>query len=386
MKKKLKPTTLSSLRKKAEKKLAKQTEKLHKLSAQDIEHLIHELGTHQIELEMQNEELRRAQEDLEASRSRYSDLYDFAPVGYFTFNEKGLILEANLTAARELDLERGRIINKPFRMFVVPEDRNIFDRHIREVFKSESRQTCEVRLKRKSGIEFHARLESIMVQDLNGNNVCRTSLIDITENKKTEALLKEERDFISAVLSTEGALVVVLDLQDRIVSFNKTCELITGYSFDEVKGSPLWDFLLIPEDVKPVKAVFKELKAGKYPNKHENYWVTKDGRHRFISWSNTSLLDSNGNVQYVISTGIDITERKRAEDEIKRFASFPQLNPNPVLEVDSSGIIVFSNAATVQTLRKLDFGDANVFLPDDITPRFTLNPIIWIYNSIPKAG
>jgi PAS domain S-box-containing protein len=366
MKKKPKTIDLATLRKQAEKKLAKQTERLHKLSTQDIEHLIHELGTHQIELEMQNEELRRAQEELEASRSRYSDLYDFAPVGYFTFNGKGLILEANLTAARELDLERGRIINKPFRMFVVPEDRNIFDRHIREVFESESRQTCEVRLKRKSGIEFHARLESISVQDLNGNDVFRTSLIDITENKKAETLLKEERDFISVVLSTEGALVVVLDLQGRIVSFNKTCELVTGYSFDEVKGLPLWDFLLIPEDVKAVRAVFNELKTGQYPNKHENYWVTKDRRHRSISWSNTALLDSNGNVKYVIGTGIDITERNRAEDEIKRFASFPQLNPNPVLEVDSSGIIVFFNAGTVLTLRELNIGNADVFLPGDL--------------------
>src|SRR4030043_2380825 len=117
--KKSKPTSdnLVALRKKAEKKLAKQTGKLHKLSAQDIEHLVHELGTHQIELEMQNEELRRAQEELEASRSRYSDLYDFAPVGYFTFNGQGLILEANLTAAREFGMERGRIIKQLFRVF-----------------------------------------------------------------------------------------------------------------------------------------------------------------------------------------------------------------------------------------------------------------------------
>src|SRR5512143_224728 len=94
--KKEKNDGLTSLRKKAEKKLKKEDERVKKLSILDVRDLVHELGTNQIELEMQNEELRRAQEELEASRSRYADLYDFAPVGYFTFDTNGLIMEVNL--------------------------------------------------------------------------------------------------------------------------------------------------------------------------------------------------------------------------------------------------------------------------------------------------
>ncbi|HZV46771.1 MAG TPA: PAS domain S-box protein [Thermodesulfovibrionales bacterium] len=89
---------------------------------------------------------------------------------------------------------------------------------------------------------------------------------DITEHKKmeeeirrAEMLCKKERDFTSLVLSTAGALVVVLDVKGRIVSFNRTCEQVTGYSFDEVRGRPFWDFLLLPEEIESVKSVFKEL-------------------------------------------------------------------------------------------------------------------------------
>jgi len=155
-------------------------------------------------------------------------------------------------------------------------------------------------------------------------NAVRIYAHDITERKRMETgirraeiSLSEERDFTSAVLSTAGALVVVLDLKGRIVSFNKTCERVTGYFFDEVKGKPFWDIFLVPEEIKPVKSVFKELKAGQFPNKHENYWLAKDGTHCLVSWSNTALLDSNGNVEYIIGTGIDITDRKKADDALR---------------------------------------------------------------------
>src|SRR5512141_2191393 len=107
MKKQAVSVDLPALRMKAEKKLKDQMERLQKLSSQDMRDLVHELGTHQIELEIQNEELRRAQEELEESRSRYSELYDYAPVGYFIFDARGLLQEVNLTGAQLLGAERG---------------------------------------------------------------------------------------------------------------------------------------------------------------------------------------------------------------------------------------------------------------------------------------
>jgi PAS domain S-box-containing protein len=149
-------------------------------------------------------------------------------------------------------------------------------------------------------------------------NAVRIYAKDITEHKYAEISLRKERDFTSAVLSTAGALVIVLDLQGRIVSFNKTCEQVTGYSFDEVNGKPFWNFLLIPEEVQLVKSVFSNLTAGQFPNKFENYWVAKDGTRRLIAWSNTVISDIDGNVEHIIGTGIDITERKQAEQALRK--------------------------------------------------------------------
>ena len=111
---------------KAEERLREQEGRLQDLSALDIKSLVHELGTYQIELEMQNEELRHSQASLEESRARFLDLYDFAPVGYFTFDKKGIILEANLTGTQILDVDRVALINRPFSFFVRKEDQDIF--------------------------------------------------------------------------------------------------------------------------------------------------------------------------------------------------------------------------------------------------------------------
>ena len=177
------------LRETAENKLRDQMERLNKLSTRDINDLVHELGTHQIELEMQNEELRRTQEDLEASRSRYAELYDFAPIGYFTFDPDGLIKEVNLTGAQMLDVERRSLINKPFAGFIAESgDRDLFHNHCKEVLAAPARMACELRLKKKTGLLVFAHLESIAVRDHDGAaRSLRTALSDITDRKADEA-------------------------------------------------------------------------------------------------------------------------------------------------------------------------------------------------------
>ena len=156
--------------------------------------------------------------------------------------------------------------------------------------------------------------------ELDGRKVILGTTHDITERKWTEELLREERNFISAILHTVATLVVVLDPQGRIVRFNRACEQTTGYSFGEVEGKCFWDLLLVPEEVGPVQAVFQELQTVALPSQYENYWVTKDGNRRLIAWSNTVLQNSDGSVEYVIGTGVDITERQRAEAELHENA------------------------------------------------------------------
>jgi PAS domain S-box-containing protein len=154
--------------------------------AEDAKRLIEELRVHQIELEMQNEELRKTQAQLEESRNQYADLYDFAPVGYVTLDEQGLIREANLTAASQLGAERARLGKSIFPSYVREQDKEKSRLHIAMVFKTKERQTCEVRLRARGSEEFYARLESIFIEDKQGTGRCRTSIIDISRSKIAE--------------------------------------------------------------------------------------------------------------------------------------------------------------------------------------------------------
>ncbi len=179
------------LREKAEKKLKPEFVPIERLSEADVRKLAHELQVHQIELDMQDEELRRSQQELEDSRDRYSRLYDFAPVGYFTMDQDGLILQVNLTGAEMLVADRRSLIGKPLSVFIVSEDRDTSFLHRRQVLKTRNKDTCELRILGKDGAVFYARLESAVSQNDNGDfNQIRTILTDITERNKAEEKIK----------------------------------------------------------------------------------------------------------------------------------------------------------------------------------------------------
>ncbi len=147
-----------------------------------------------------------------------------------------------------------------------------------------------------------------------------------------------ERDFVATVLDAEGALVIVLDREGRIELFNRACEQLTGYTFDEVVGKHFFDIFLLPEERDAVKAVFDDLSAGHLPSRHENHWATRDGGRRLIAWSNTGLLDARGNVEHIIGTGIDVTELRGMEAEqreaAQRFEIVADLTTDLMYEYD----------------------------------------------------
>jgi len=176
---------------------------------------------------------------------------------------------------------------------------------------------------------------------------------DISERKNAEETLRKERDFISAVLDTVGSMVLVLDCEGKIVRFNRTCEEVSGYSFPEVLGKHVWDFLIPPEQVDGVKTVFQNLTAGMFPNKYENFWIAKNGAKRLIAWSNTALLAGDGSVEYVIATGLDITERKLAEEALgqeKRFSDAIIDNlPGTFFICDEEGALIRWNSHEQET-------------------------------------
>jgi two-component system, cell cycle sensor histidine kinase and response regulator CckA len=179
-----------NLRERAEEAFGKrleETEDLSILSPGEKDRLVHELRVHQIELEMQNEELRRTQLALEQARDRYIDLYDFAPIGYFTISDKGMILGANLTGAAMLGEERRFLTRYPFSRFINPDDQDVFYMHRKELLDTKSQQTCELRLEKKDGALFWAHLACMVVQDETGNvNRIRAAVTDIDDRRRAE--------------------------------------------------------------------------------------------------------------------------------------------------------------------------------------------------------
>ncbi|MEI7633627.1 MAG: PAS domain-containing protein, partial [bacterium] len=165
----------ANLRRQAEKKaITEKAETREALSSEETRHVLHELRVHQIELEAQNEELRKIQRQLETSQARYFDLYNLAPVGYLTVNEKNLILEVNLTAATLFGVAKRKLLGAPLARFVFREDQDIFYRRSKQLFETGKPQSYELRLVKKDGSHFWALVDMTVARDdEDGLPVCR---------------------------------------------------------------------------------------------------------------------------------------------------------------------------------------------------------------------
>lgn len=163
-------------------------------SSKEVHKLIEELNIHQIELEMQNDELQLVQGELVAARDKYEDLYDSAPVSYLTIGRKSLILETNLTFCQLMNLERKKIINCRFTDFITEDDQDKFYLHCQNLQNTGQSQTCELELKKSDGKIFYACLESIIEKiSIEENSLIKTVIIDITERKQLEEQLRQSQ-------------------------------------------------------------------------------------------------------------------------------------------------------------------------------------------------
>jgi len=147
---------------------------------------------------------------------------------------------------------------------------------------------------------------------------------DITDLKLAEAALEEERNLLSVILNTVGALVVVLSADGRIVRFNRACEQLSGYRFDEVRGRYFWDLFAAPEECERCKTLLKGMSPGQRHEGYEGDWIARDGTRRRIAWSNTVLPGAGQAGSHIITTGIDITERKRMERALLEISAREQ--------------------------------------------------------------
>ena len=216
---------------------------IQNLSDEEVRNLAHELQVHQIELEMQNDELRKSQQALEESRDEYTDLYDFAPVGYVTVGEGKLILEANLRLASMLGRERGFLIKKPLSRFMTRESADKYYLCWRSALETKKHGTCEVAMVKKDDTTFYAQLECAFVPEEDGNpERCRITISDITERKEMEEALLQSEKLKSLGVITAG---VAHEFNNLLAVILGTAELLdSGFEDDQDLKNGLNDIIV----------------------------------------------------------------------------------------------------------------------------------------------
>ena len=349
------PPQVADLRRKAEERLrARESHTAEAVKEADSRALVHELQVHQIELEMQNEELLRAQAAAQEESEKYYDLFDFAPIGYFLWGQDAQILEVNLAGAAMLGLDRKTVAQKRFGQFVAMEDRPAFADFCKRVLVTDTMQTCEVKLLNDRQ-PVYALVEGISAKDCQGQEgrLCRAAVIDITKQKRAdelatanqtleaeiaarkaaEALLKSrEHDYRTLAENLPG-MVYRIDLREkqRMNFFNNLIEEMTGYTASELSTGHVCsiDPLIVEEDRQRVidnvnRAVRERLAfALDYRIRHKNGAI----RH-FEEWGRP-ICDDNGEPLYIDGVILDVTDRALAERAVRESGErFRQMAEN----------------------------------------------------------
>jgi diguanylate cyclase (GGDEF)-like protein/PAS domain S-box-containing protein len=185
------------------------------------------------------------------------------------------------------------------------------------------------------------------------------TITDITDALTTRATLTAERRFVDTTIDIVGTLVCVFDPEGRFIRFNRACELLTGYTFDEIKGRPFYEFLVPPEEIDQVRRDLADLRPGAPPAANINHWITRDGAQRLISWSDACFFDDKGSLTHIVSTGIDITDERRAEDALRGIEAVGRV-------LAKQGPTTDAMAAVLQALSEgMGYAHLAIFLVDN---------------------
>jgi two-component system, cell cycle sensor histidine kinase and response regulator CckA len=338
----------SDLRQRAEQEVrANKAKDPDTLAPEEAAHSLHELRVHQIELELQNEELRRAQEAIDASRTRYFDLYDLAPVGYLTLSEPGLILEANLTAATLLGVVRSALVKQPLTRFIVSEDQDIYYKHRRQLFETGDQQACEMRMLRGDAAPFWARLEAAAAQDADGSPMCRIVMSDITDWKRAEEALREaETRYRLLFEHSPDGIVIVDPATARPLEFNETAHRQLGYTRDEFARLNISDLDILETPEQTQSRIAQVLREGR--NDFDTRQRTRQGETRDVHVT-AQVTEILGRPVYHCIWR-DITERKQAEKALRESEEqyrnlFESMEQGVVYQMADGGIVSANPAA-----------------------------------------
>lgn len=320
-----------TIRKQAEKMIQVQdtqvSQSLEKLSLDKTKNIVHELEVHQIELELQNEELLRVQGELEKTKKRYFDLYDMAPIGYCTLNENGLIEEVNLQLSDLLGQDRDKLIKQPLAKFIYFQDQDTYYTYRKKLLTSQEKQECELRIVKVND----TKPCWVYLSAVSEMNKVRLVIKDISERKIFEENLK----LFASVFKNAGEAIMLTGFDGTIQDINEAFTKITGYEKEEVIGSKPSILKSGLQSKQYYRSMWKTLKStgswtGEIWNKKKNGQIYAE-----MLIINT-VYDYRGKASHFVALFSDITGIKEYENSLKNIAHFDQLTklPNRVLLTD----------------------------------------------------
>jgi PAS domain S-box-containing protein len=306
---------LQQLRALAERRLTPAGKKdISEMSPEDIAGMIHELETHRIELELQNDELRQTQVKLTEARDQLSELYDFAPVGYITLDPAGLIVQANLTFANMLGVARDQLIRQPLSDYVATKDQDVYFLHKREVFGTQKRQCCELCMIPQSGESLWVGLESVWVGNAAGEGAQIRSVVhNISGRKQAE----EAKERLAAAIGQVAEAVVITDREGVIQYTNPAFERITGYTGAEVMGQNPRVLKSGEQDAAFYEGLWETIARG-------DVWVgqfinkKKDGTRYTEEATISPVRNASGQIMNYVAVKRDITEEILQEEQFRQ--------------------------------------------------------------------
>ncbi|MDP1948391.1 MAG: PAS domain S-box protein [Nitrospirota bacterium] len=318
-------TKRTDLRRQAEELLRATNREVEAMPVKDVQQLVHELQVHQIELEMQNEELRRAQMELEVARDRYLDLYDFSPAGHLTLDRQATIVEANLRAGTLLGINRKDLIGQSLTGCIAAEDQGTFHRHCQGVLTAGTRQTCEVHLREKAGAACCLYLESLVVHEESGPIThWRISLLDVSDRKRAEQELEAQRAQLDGIISSAMDAIITVDEEQRILLFNRAAESMFGCPAADAVGQPLDRF--IPERYRQahqghMSAFARAAAPARAKERGGTLFGLRATGEEFPFEASISHIRVGDRALFTVILR-DITERKRAEEVLQASEAF----------------------------------------------------------------
>lgn len=309
-------------------------------SAADVQSLLHALQVHQIELELQNQELRRAQAETDAALERFTDFHDFSPVGFITLAPDGTVAQVNLTGARLLGLERDRLVGRPFSAFVAAADRPRLKAFLQGAFAGGAWQSCELELAIAGPPPQTVQITATLSPD---GQECRAVVVDVTGYKRIEQALRASERRFRDVADISADWIWEVDLAGRYTYASESVRALLGYAPEDIIGKTAFD-LMPPDEALRVGAAFAAIamREESFRDLENIVLDSTGGRHDTLT-SGTPIRDAVGRMIGYRGVDRDISRRRQAEHALvvaqQRFHDIVNATDGIVWEADAETLV-----------------------------------------------